>query len=328
VITLLERKRRALRRARAPREPRGPAAAYVRAIGSVLAQTHREIATKLRPIVEREFPSAGKDLPSGLTSEPDAPDAVVGRLDACAVCGTSAPPWYARAAAYIPGDARARADGMLDTPFAVALGELVVALGRIVAQGPIAPLVDAQGKRIGEWNRREMHRVLGIDLGRQETGLGAFIDSFRRTNVRLIQSIPYSEIDRIEKILAAAVANGTRVEVVWREIERTFEVSRSRAKLIARDQTLKANADVSQLRQQNTGVTHYFWISSRDERVRGRPGGLWEKAQSDHWILDGTRQDWIHAPVTNRVKGFRNHPGKDYQCRCIASPDVEALLGD
>ncbi|MFK5165309.1 minor capsid protein, partial [Propionibacterium freudenreichii] len=79
----------------------------------------------------------------------------------------------------------------------------------------------------------------------------------------------------IEAVLSKAIATGARVEEVQGQIEERFNVSRSRATLIARDQTLKTNANISQLRQQNVGVTHYFWISSRDERVRGTPGGEW-----------------------------------------------------
>src|SRR5690606_35480604 len=61
---------------------------------------------------------------------------------------------------------------------------------------------------------------------------------------------------------------------------------------------------------------------------RGRPGGVWAKSQANHWILDGTRQRWAVAPVTNPRTGARNHPGKDYQCRCTATPVVDHLLGD
>ena len=312
----------AMRRAKAPREPIGVAASYARALGSVLDRTQEAVRRILFPVLDREFGDTGP----GLASAPDSPDAMIGvtRTDAaCAVCGVSAPGWYLRLAEH----GSERRDALLDGPLAVALSNLVVAIARITSEGNLSPLVDAQGRRIGAWNAREMSRVLGIDLTRRETGLGSFIESFRRTNVRLIRSIPSTELDQIEAILSRATAQGSRVEAVRREIEERFDVSRSRATLIARDQTLKANADVSQLRQQNAGVEHYFWISSLDERVRGRPGGTWEKSESNHWRLHNTRQSWLVAPITNPKRGIRNHPGKDYQCRCIAAPDTEALLG-
>lgn len=315
----------AMRRAKAPREPIGIAATYNRVIGSVLDRTQAAVRSILFPVLDRTFGDTGP----GVASAPDSPDAMIGvpRSDACAVCGASAPAWYLHLASYEPPGESRRTDALLDGPLAVALADLVVAIARITSEGNLSPLVDAQGRRIGAWSAREMSRVLGIDLTRRETGLGPFIDSFRRTNVRLIRSIPSTELDQVEAILSRAVAGGSRVEAVRREIEERFNVSRSRAALIARDQTLKANADVSQLRQQNAGVEAYFWISSRDERVRGRPGGTWEKSESNHWRLDGTRQLWTVPPITNPRRGIRNHPGKDYQCRCIAAPDTEALLG-
>ncbi len=49
-------------------------------------------------------------------------------------------------------------------------------------------------------------------------------------------------------------------------------ISNSRAKLLARDQVGKLNGRLTQRRQQDIGVEMYIWSTSRDERMRARPG--------------------------------------------------------
>jgi SPP1 gp7 family putative phage head morphogenesis protein len=69
------------------------------------------------------------------------------------------------------------------------------------------------------------------------------------------------------------------------------------------------------VRQTQAGISEYEWSTSGDERVR-----------SSHDELDGTRQSWDDPPVTND-DGDTNHPGEDYQCRCVAIP-VLPDIGD
>jgi len=68
---------------------------------------------------------------------------------------------------------------------------------------------------------------------------------------------------------------------------------------------------VNQHRQTAAGVSRYEWSSSADERVRPR-----------HRELDGQTFSWDDPPVTND-DGDTNHPGEDYQCRCIAVPVLD-----
>jgi SPP1 gp7 family putative phage head morphogenesis protein len=79
--------------------------------------------------------------------------------------------------------------------------------------------------------------------------------------------------------------------------------------LIARDQILKANADLSRTRMQRVGVTRYRWSTSRDVRVR-----------ADHAALEGTMQTFSDPPVVDQRTGRRANPGVDFQCRCVAIP--------
>lgn len=144
-------------------------------------------------------------------------------------------------------------------------------------------------------------------------GVGAKVDAFRRTNLAKIKSLAADQVEVFRGILEEAEREGWRVEKIRKEVQGRFDVSRSKADLLARDQVLKLNANVTQARQTEAGIVEYVWSSSSDERVREM-----------HDELDGTIQRWDDPPVTNE-EGDTNHPGGDYQCRCVAIPILPPL---
>ena len=134
------------------------------------------------------------------------------------------------------------------------------------------------------------------------------VTNFRLANLRKIKSLAAAQVTELHDILEEAERDGDRVETLRKRIQERLEVSRSKAELLARDQTLKLAAAVTKERQTQAGITQYRWSTSGDERVRPM-----------HDELDDTIQDWDDPPVTNDA-GDRNHPGEDYQCRCVAIP--------
>jgi SPP1 gp7 family putative phage head morphogenesis protein len=148
--------------------------------------------------------------------------------------------------------------------------------------------------------------------------LGGQIAGWRRDNVGLITSMTDDMLEKIGNLLEDY--DGTRVEDTATRLEDTFGLTRARAELIARDQVLKLNADMNQQAQTNAGVTHYRWSTSHDGSVRDDPKG---KGDPNHAILDETVHSWDEPPVTCERTGDTNHPGQDYQCRCVAIPVLE-----
>jgi SPP1 gp7 family putative phage head morphogenesis protein len=117
----------------------------------------------------------------------------------------------------------------------------------------------------------------------------------------------------VEQVIRHAHEQGLRVEVIAGILKERYDLSDSRAELIARDQVLKANGRLAQARQQSVGITEYIWVTSRDKRVR-----------ETHARLHNTRQSWANPPP---VGGGRSaHPGGDYQCRCTAKPVAPSWL--
>lgn len=107
----------------------------------------------------------------------------------------------------------------------------------------------------------------------------------------------------VRAIVEGPIREGVRVEEIRAEIQERMGVVRSRAELIARDQTLKLYGQIQEARQTDAGIEEYTWSTSDDERVRKR-----------HFELEGTTQRWDSPPVVDRKTGRRAHPGDDFQC--------------
>jgi hypothetical protein len=149
------------------------------------------------------------------------------------------------------------------------------------------------------------------------------LDGIRRRNVNLIKTVSQREINRLETIVRANADLHVRDLVAL--IQERINVDESRAELWARDQTLKANAEVTKERHFELGITEYIWTTSGDERVRGDPSGAWPVPKSgggDHFSLEGRIFKYSEPPIVDTRTGRRANPGEDYQCRCTAYPIV------
>ncbi len=146
----------------------------------------------------------------------------------------------------------------------------------------------------------------------------AVMDRALERNVRLVSSIPVQLLDQVESTVREGIAAGTHVDGLRRALEERFSVAESRAELIARDQIGKLQGQLAEGRARELGVDTYVW------RVSGGPRGD-GRVRPMHLELDGSKQRFSDPPVTNS-DGDRNNPGEDFQCRCNAEPDAEALL--
>jgi SPP1 gp7 family putative phage head morphogenesis protein len=135
------------------------------------------------------------------------------------------------------------------------------------------------------------------------------LEASRKQNVSLIKDISRETYARVQKTLDESV--GVDAKTLARRLAYDEGVSASRARLWARDQTLKLNGELTRSTHEEAGVEEYVWSTSSDERVRDRHAGL-----------DGQRFRWDDPPVVSK-DGRREHPGGDFQCRCVALPVIE-----
>jgi SPP1 gp7 family putative phage head morphogenesis protein len=192
------------------------------------------------------------------------------------------------------------------------LGDLDLVLEETLGDEELGASLDALADQVSLEGSREFRRLVGISLT-SEAGISAAVQAFRARNVGLIKSLAGQELEEIRGLLGKAEAGAWRVEELRKEILGRFDVTRSKADLLARDQVLKLNGQLAQVRQQNAGITEYVWSTSGDERVR-----------EFHQDLDGTTQRWDSPPVVSE-DGRTGHPGDDYQCRCVAVPILPEL---
>ncbi len=137
--------------------------------------------------------------------------------------------------------------------------------------------------------------------------------------VGLIKSIPIEAGTRAQKIAFEAALTGTRaaesadtIEDLIEQMEGTNEVATSRALLIARTETARANAVISQARAMAVGSGQYRWHNSGDGAVRD--SHRMYKGQR----LQGMVFSWDAPPTLD--DGMTGHPGTFPNCRCFAEP--------
>lgn len=168
----------------------------------------------------------------------------------------------------------------------------------------VGAIFDRHAKSVSATNKKAM-RAVGIkslDLGIDEA-----IAKRRAENIDLVVKAQRAYAQSVQDIFEDPSNEGLRVEDLQAKLVERGDVSESRAELIARDQTLKLNGAITEIRQTNAGVTEYVWSTSLDERVR-----------EEHAALEGQTFSWDSAPDVG-------HPGEDFQCRCVAVPVIAEL---
>lgn len=155
---------------------------------------------------------------------------------------------------------------------------------------------------------KSVENAIGINLQSviQGEGLEDVLKLTARENVNLITSIPAEFLSKVETIVFVGTTQGSEAGSIIEQLRDLGDITKNRAKLIARDQTSKLNAALSQQRQQNLGVTEYIWITAKDGRVR-----------ESHQSKNGKKFRWDNPPKDT------GHPGTDIQCRCIAQPIIK-----
>ena len=175
----------------------------------------------------------------------------------------------------------------------------------------VPPAFDRMAADVSKKNARGMG-LIGIRP--RDIGIGPTLMAKRVENVKLITNATNDFLDQVNDILADNF--GTRVEDLADELEERVGVSKSRATLIARDQTNKANAAITQHRQTAAGIEKFVWSTSHDERVR-----------ASHAELDGRTFTWaegLPADVADEVDEEEGAtPGNPINCRCVPIPVLD-----
>lgn len=194
----------------------------------------------------------------------------------------------------------------------VAIDGIRIRVAKQVTTAAAADASESMGNRVNDFNRTQVDRqfttVLGIPVLRQERWLEDKLSGFVTGNVSLIKDISEKGIADVSSLIMTRVEAGDSNRTIAKAIEERLEVTRRRARFIARDQVAKLNGKLTELRQKEAGVEEYIWRAVKDGATR-----------ASHLQNDGKRFRWDSPPATG-------HPGEDYQCRCTAEPVLEEFI--
>lgn len=183
---------------------------------------------------------------------------------------------------------------------------------------------------------KSINRSVGIDLSgmiRSEK-LEDYVSLSIRNNVSLIKSIPTNYFDDLSQQIENNIRQGFTPAQLEGSIKEMINVRKfkakgdpstvaekvaNRARLIARDQTAKLNGDLTRIRQEDAGITHFKWITSKDERVG-----------DDHHLAATRKTKYgigVYSWKEGAPEGFPGNADRP-NCRCTATPLIKGVNWD
>lgn len=189
-----------------------------------------------------------------------------------------------------------------------------------------SPLAQRQADRIaGEFvkaaagdNDRKV-KSFGIDLYGGNKELQDYMNAAAFQNSMLIKSLPSRYLEQVQNIVVGNMRNGMRPSYIESQLVKEFGVSQRRAKLIARDQHSKIQGDMNRIRQVNSGLKYFKWVTAHDDRVRHAHRIAGDKVTKYGKAV----YSWDDLPIVDGVPTF---PGQPINCRCVAVPVTETQV--
>lgn len=247
-------------------------------------------------------------------------------LDVVEECERALAPYLLELPLLLDAEIAARADSWRHDAGAITrwIDRVAERLKQIIAPTRVEALAQEFAQRTSTHQRLEIGKqvkaALGADVFAADARVPVVMDAFVAENVQLITKIPARVAEDIGGIVTRAVTAATPTGKVIEELQARFSFTKDRARLIARDQIGKLNGKLNEVRQKDMGVTHYFWRTMNDERVRGDPDGKYPNAEFSHFHREGERFAWAEPPEDG-------HAGIPVNCRCYPEPDFSGILG-
>jgi SPP1 gp7 family putative phage head morphogenesis protein len=154
-------------------------------------------------------------------------------------------------------------------------------------------------------------RSRGIQIKSPGTKVG-MVDALDQVTKREVKVWAQEALARLRSQVDENAEQGYRAEGLAERIRNEYGVSKSRADLIARQETSNFMAAHTAARAADAGLKRYQWYCVRDANTR-----------KDHLKLHGKIFRFDTPPITDSRTGARNNPGGDFRCRCVARPVLE-----
>jgi len=140
-------------------------------------------------------------------------------------------------------------------------------------------------------------------------------DVFQATvgeQVGLIKSIASEHLTQVQGLVMRSVQQGRDLGFLSKELQARLGVTKRRAALISRDQSNKATATITRVRQQELGITTAQWMHSA--------GG--KEPRPEHVAANGKTYDIAKGMY---LEGEWVWPGTAINCRCVSKAIVKGF---
>lgn len=176
-------------------------------------------------------------------------------------------------------------------------------------------ITDLFDKSIYKVNKRISDQLKKITVAPQLTpAQQKTIAKDYNNNMKLyVKDFAKEEIVSLRDKIQKHVLSGGRYEDMIKQIQRSYHVSESKAKFLARQETSILMSKFKETRYKDAGSQKYKW--------RCVVGSAKHPVRPMHKTHNGKVFLWSSPPVINS-KGERKHPGQDYGCRCTAVPII------
>jgi SPP1 gp7 family putative phage head morphogenesis protein len=185
-----------------------------------------------------------------------------------------------------------------------------------VQSSQLGKLLQRSTQRTDDWWANSVKRMTGADNAviREKMGkrqVNKLINKRMNDNIALIKDIGVKTRAQIKSEIKNGIKNKLSNEQIAANIQQRFNVSESRARVIATDQIQKHNSAVSQARMREAGSRLFIWQSQEDKRVRPL-----------HQAYNRQKFSWERPPADG-------YPGEPVLCRCYAInvPAKDELYG-
>lgn len=122
-------------------------------------------------------------------------------------------------------------------------------------------------------------------------------------------------ITDLRGIVEVNAKEGYRFDRLIPRIQGRYDVSKTKASFLARQETALLVSKHRQERFADVGITSYIWRTAGDADVR-----------DDHKKLNGREFEYANPPIVDEATGRRANAGEDFNCRCVAEPVMPGVL--
>lgn len=166
---------------------------------------------------------------------------------------------------------------------------------------------------------KQASRKFGIDAYKSPR-MQKYMERCVALNVQLIKSVAEEHLNSVQTIVMKNVSEGFPPSKMVEDIM-AYGVTRSRAALIAYDQTTKILGQTSRIQQEDAGFSYFRWQTSNDERVRHSHTA----AQNKMTPYGKGVYRWDELPEVDGEPAF---PGSPIRCRCVSIPVADYEVED